>query len=950
MPVIHRLGRPFAALAVALLAATVASAQQIGGPLTVPQPLFPPTNWWNLDISQAPLDPGSGAFINHIGPGTSLHPDFGGEEFPGSVNIYGFPYVTVNANQPKKTVQFLYSDESDGVDHNTDTSFPFYPIPDQAITQPHWIEGGEPGNQDPGGDRHMLLVDVDNNHIYELYALHWNGAGWEGGSGAFWDMNTDDRRPEGWTSADAAGLTILPGLVRYDEVFGPNEIGHAFRFTVSDTNGYVYPASHEAGNTPGALPMGGRLRLKDTTVITGFPPEVQKIFRAMKKYGLIVADNGSDMFISGTFDTGWDNGVLNPAFGSLHASDFEVVELGWTGPTTADVAMTKTDGVTSAVPGQSVVYTISASNAGPGAISGVTVVDNFPAAVTSATWTCSAPYGSNCGLVGSGSGSLNKVVNLAPGGSATLTVNATLDPSATGTLSNTATATIPTGYTDPNTGNNGATDVDTLTPQANLGITKTDGQTSAVPGAPLTYTITATNAGPSSSGSALVADTFAVGLGGVTWSCTASGGSSCGAPSGSGNINQGVTLLPAGTATFQATGTLDPALTGSFANTATIAAPGGVTDPSGANNSATDIDTLTPQADLVMSKDDGSLTAIPGQPVTWTITAASAGPSSAPGATVTDTFPGTITGVNWTCTATPSSSCSAPSGSGNINQSVSLAPGGTATFTATGDLDPGATGTLSNTASVGAPAGVTDLVPANNSDTDTDNLSLAPISELAHGSRQVLSLGAQPGPTATTDWFWIRQEAYSSYEVVVDGASGDVGSGSGPQLDRMAADATTLVQSSVGVGTGRARSLRWENPGSVAVDTEFIRVMSAGCTSDCDAADVYAIRAYDTTCDVARFNNSATQTTVLVIQNTAPNPVGGHVFFRSGSGAVLGSQAFTVAGRATFVLNTATVAAASSGSIRVSHDGRYGDLAGKAVAVEAATGFTFDTPLRPRAR
>src|SRR4029079_6273505 len=134
---------------------------------------------------------------------------------------------------------------------------------------------------------------------------------------------------DGWTSSDAPGLASLPGLVRYDEVFGTSEIEHAFRVTVRSTNGYVYPASHNAGSTSGALPMGARLRLKSSKNLSGFRPEIQKIFRAMQRYGIIVADNGSDMYISGTYDTRWKNGQLNPAFSALSASDFEVIQLGY---------------------------------------------------------------------------------------------------------------------------------------------------------------------------------------------------------------------------------------------------------------------------------------------------------------------------------------------------------------------------------------------------------------------------------------------------------------------------------------------------------------------------------------------------------------------------------------------------------------------------------------------
>jgi hypothetical protein len=242
-----------------------------------------------------------------------MHPDFGGEVDPGSTEIYGFPYIVVDGTQRKKTVQFDFSDESDGVDHDTDTSFPFYPIPAEAETQNHWIEEGHPGNVDlrDDSDRHMLIVDKDNKRLYELYNVWCDPSTtpctWFAGSGAFFDMNTNNRRPEGWTSADAAGLAILPGLVRHDEVYGSVPIRHAFRVTMQQTNGYVYPASHVAGGTSGALPMGARLRLKASTDISSYVPEMQRVFQAMKTYGLIVADNGSNMYVSGTFDTQWDN-------------------------------------------------------------------------------------------------------------------------------------------------------------------------------------------------------------------------------------------------------------------------------------------------------------------------------------------------------------------------------------------------------------------------------------------------------------------------------------------------------------------------------------------------------------------------------------------------------------------------------------------------------------------
>jgi len=282
--------------------------------------LFPSSNWWNRDIRNAPVDPDSDRFIDFVGRSRRLHPDFGPPP-------YGMPYVTVGSGQPRVPVTFVsYGSESD-------TEFrgvPGYPIPEEAKTRPNFIEGGAPGGGS-SGDRHLLVVDRDRWVLYELYATRWNSSAgrWEAGSGAIFDLNRNDRRPEGWTSADAAGLAILPGLVRYDEVASSGDIRHAFRVTVRATDDYVWPASHRAGSTSGALPMGARLRLKASKDISGFSSDMQRIFRAMKTYGLIVADHGSDMYITGAMDSRWDNDQLNPAFAALTAGDFEVVELGW---------------------------------------------------------------------------------------------------------------------------------------------------------------------------------------------------------------------------------------------------------------------------------------------------------------------------------------------------------------------------------------------------------------------------------------------------------------------------------------------------------------------------------------------------------------------------------------------------------------------------------------------
>jgi len=317
-----------------VLAAFVLAFAVQGGTIPLEWPLFPPNNWWNTDVSHAPVDSSNTTIINWIGA-NGLHPDFGGNA--GGGDVYGFPFAVVDSSQTKLTVDFSewgWPDESDGVDHNNnDTSFPFYPVPSECISQTGWVEGGQPGtvDQHDTDDRHILMVDKTNNALYELYNVWYDGTKWKAASGAYWNMNTNSRRPDTWTSADAAGLQILPGLVRYDEAFGDGEIRHAFRFTLNSAAGYVYPASHKTSTSTGDTPppYGLRLRLKSTTNISSYPAYIQKIFRAMMKYGLILADQGTNMYISGTYDTRWVNGELNPAFGDLHASDFEVIQRGW---------------------------------------------------------------------------------------------------------------------------------------------------------------------------------------------------------------------------------------------------------------------------------------------------------------------------------------------------------------------------------------------------------------------------------------------------------------------------------------------------------------------------------------------------------------------------------------------------------------------------------------------
>ncbi|MBM3670591.1 MAG: hypothetical protein FJW86_00120 [Actinobacteria bacterium] len=270
-------------------------------------PVFPSDNAWNSDISTAAPHPNSTNFINQIlaDGGDFLHADFGGD------GAYGIPYITVPGTEPDVPINFTdWPDESDPGP---------YPIPLGAP-----IEGGS--------DRHVLAIDRDDCMLYEMYNSWPRADHWDASNGAVWDLESNALRPETWTSADAAGLPIFAGLARYDEV-AAGEINHALRVTFSQTfNGYIHPATHEASssNHPNRPPMGLRLRLSASYDITGFTGQARVILEALKKYGLIVADNGSNWFITGAADSRWDDDDLNQ-LKTVPGSAFEVVN---TGPTT----------------------------------------------------------------------------------------------------------------------------------------------------------------------------------------------------------------------------------------------------------------------------------------------------------------------------------------------------------------------------------------------------------------------------------------------------------------------------------------------------------------------------------------------------------------------------------------------------------------------------------------
>jgi hypothetical protein len=296
------------ALLVALSAALPAMAQ---GPTLGGCPVLPADSIWNVPVDTLPVDANSAAYVSSIGADVGVHPDFGSALWEGGP--IGIPFVTVGAAEAEVPIHFVaYGDESDPGP---------YPVPRDAP-----IEGGDAGD----GDRHVLVVDTDACRLYELYrAFPQADRSWEADSGAVYDLRSHALRPDGWTSADAAGLPIFPGLARYDEV-AAGEIRHAVRFTAPRTRkAHVWPARHDASSQTGTAlpPMGQRFRLKASVDVTRFSPQVQVILRALQKYGMILADNGSAWYVSGAPDPGWDDDSLVSELRQVRGSDFEAVDV-----------------------------------------------------------------------------------------------------------------------------------------------------------------------------------------------------------------------------------------------------------------------------------------------------------------------------------------------------------------------------------------------------------------------------------------------------------------------------------------------------------------------------------------------------------------------------------------------------------------------------------------------
>ena len=405
-------------------------------------------------------------------------------------------------------------------------------------------------------------------------------------------------------------------------------------------------------------------------------------------------------------------------------------------PNEVDLSITKTDGVTVAVPGESLTYTIVVQNLGPEDATGATVVDSFPAELTNITYTSVAANGASDNVT-SGVGNINDTVNLPAGSSITYTVTADVLSSATGTVENTATVTAPTDVTETDTSNNTATDIDTITPRVDLAVTKDDGVDVVAEGDVLTYTIVVSNNGPSDVVGASLVDSFPSQLTNVSFTSVAAGGAS-GNTNGSGDLAETLNMPTGSLVTYTVTATVGTGITGPIVNTATVTAPAGVTETDTSNNTATDTDTLQPEADLTITKTNNATSVTQNTPTTYTILVSNDGPDDVVGATVSDTFPSDLVNPTFTSTATNGATGNTATGTGSINDIVNMPAFSTITYTVTGTVAVDATGTLSNTATVTPPSGVTDPDTTNNTSTDEDpiNALLASISRFCLRRRE----------------------------------------------------------------------------------------------------------------------------------------------------------------------------------------------------------------------
>jgi uncharacterized repeat protein (TIGR01451 family) len=382
-------------------------------------------------------------------------------------------------------------------------------------------------------------------------------------------------------------------------------------------------------------------------------------------------------------------------------------------PAPIDLSLTQNDSVDPSLAGSQLTYTIQVRNSSSALATGVLITDTMPAG---ASFVSASSTKGSC--TRSGGIVTCRIPSLTAAASATITLK--VKPVASGTISNTATAEA--NEPESNPADNSSTESTTITASSDLKVTVNDGKTSIAAGQKDTYTIKVTNVGPSNATGATVTDTFPRMFTGVTFTATQSGGASGFAASGTGNINDTVTMLTGSSITYKATGKVSSTAIGTLSNTATVTAPSGVPDPNTANNTATDSDSITFSADLKVTVNDGKTATVAGAKNTYTIGVTNGGPSNVSGAVINDSFPSTFAGAAYTATQSGGASGFSPAGSGNIHDTVAMPAGSKITYKATGTISASATGSIANTANVSAPSGVTDPNLANNSATDTDTL------------------------------------------------------------------------------------------------------------------------------------------------------------------------------------------------------------------------------------
>ena len=516
----------------------------------------------------------------------------------------------------------------------------------------------------------------------------------------------------------------------------------------------------------------------------------------------------------------------------------------------ADLAITKTNGTATTIPGASTTYTIVVSNPGLTGVTGATISDVFPASISGATFTAVGAGGASS-FSASGSGNLAQTVNLPSGSSITYTVTGTVNQAATGTLSNTATVAVPAAFVERVPANNTATDSDTLTPQGDLSITKTDGKTTQIPGTSDTYTIVVSNSGPSTVVGATIADTFPASFSNITFTAVGAGGASAFAASGSGNLNTTATLPSGASVTYTVTGTVAASATGTLSNTATITAPGTFTDTTPGNNSATDSDTLTPRADVSIVK-TGPSSIVAGTDITYFFTVANNGPSDAQNVNLSDTLPSNTTFVSFVQNSGPTTGGALPAG-------------GTETFTLIAHVNPNTTaGTvLTNTANVSTTT--TDLTPGNNSSTVTTSV----------GTQADLSVTNNDAP----DPVFVGNQLTYTIAFMNNGAS----DAQGVSLSDVLPAGTTFVSATAPGGwtsttpaVGGTGTVSFTKATTTASEAGTFTIVVAASASAAGATLSNTATVSSSTTDPTPGNNSATTTTIvggvdLVLTNSDSN-------------------------------------------------------------------------------